>query len=447
VSTDGLTLRLCEDAMRLVFDDLPSKAIVIAKQCILDWFAVTIAGSRTKTVNLLADDLPCIIAGGVSLIGRADKRALYDAALINGTASHALDYDDVNYALSGHPSVPVLPAILALAERDHAIGYDFITAFIAGYEFECRVGRAVAPAHYAHGFHATATLGALGAAVACARLLKLDANTAAHAIGIAVTQAAGLKSMFGTDCKPLHAGNAARIGLQSACLAARGFTSRPDSIECTQGFAATHTTTFNPAAALEMPPEGFHLYANLFKYHASCFETHATIECCRKISDDPNFDLLDLETVEIAVNPYCDRMCNIQTPATGLEAKFSLRQTAAMTFIGISTGDPANFDDQSVKDPTICACRERIQIKLDDAISASHATLTATTKSGRIFRASHNSSEPLQDLAVQQQQLERKFKSLVEPILAQGGADKLLRGILDLERRRLVDIITSAHKN
>ena len=160
------------------------------------------------------------------------------AALINGAAAHALDFDDVNLAMPGHPSVAILPALLALAEERGSSGKDVLTAFVAGYELQCSVGRAIAPGHYdVLGFHATATVGSFGAAAACAHLLRLSLEQFATALGIAGTQAAGLKSMFGTMCKPLHAGKASYHGLVAAKLAMRGFTSRSDVIECQQGFA------------------------------------------------------------------------------------------------------------------------------------------------------------------------------------------------------------------
>ena len=161
---------------------------------------------------------------------------------------HALDYDDVNLAMPGHPSVAILPGLLALAEERQSTGREVIAAFVAGYETACRIGMAMRPGHYDRGFHATGTVGVFGAAAACARLLGLDAEATGRALGIAGTQAAGLKSQFGTMCKPFHAGKAAQNGLLAARLAARGFSSRPDLVECEQGFAPTHGPDFSPGS-------------------------------------------------------------------------------------------------------------------------------------------------------------------------------------------------------
>src|SRR5438132_11281507 len=144
---------------------------------------------------------------------------------------------------------------------------------------------ALRPGHYNLGFHATGTVGAFGAAAACARLLGLNAAMTAQALGIAGTQASGLKSQFGTMCKPFHAGKASQNGLLSARLAARGFSSRPDLVECEQGFALTHGPDFRPEAALVTPLNGCHIFANLFKYHAACYLTHGPIEAARAVRE------------------------------------------------------------------------------------------------------------------------------------------------------------------
>ncbi len=234
----------------------------------------------------------------------------------------------------------LLPAILALAEAQGASGREIITAFVAGYETICRVGVLAAPGHYALGFHATGTAGSFGAAAACARLLRLDPARTAMALGIAGTQAAGLKSMFGTMCKPLHAGKAAQNGLLAARLAARGFTSRADVLECAQGFAATHGPDFQPEAALRPPPGGWYLRGNLFKYHAACYLTHAPIECAHAIAARPGFAAEAVREAVLHIDRGADAVCNIAVPRTGLEAKFSLRLTVALALAGIDTARP-----------------------------------------------------------------------------------------------------------
>src|SRR5207244_6605181 len=248
----------------------------------------------------------------------------WSAALVNGAIGHALDYDDVNLPMPGHPSVAILPGRLALAEQRHSTGREVIAAFVAGYETACRIGMALRPGHYNLGFHATGTVGAVGAAAACARLLGLDTAATAQALGIAGTQAAGLKSQFGTMCKPFHAGKASHNGLLAARLAARGFSSRPDFVECEQGFGLTHGPDFRPGAALAAPPDGFYIFANLFKYHAACYLTHGPIECARAVREQQPPAPAAIAQITLRLDKSCERVCNIGAPSDGLEAEFRL---------------------------------------------------------------------------------------------------------------------------
>ncbi|HEY0420773.1 MAG TPA: MmgE/PrpD family protein [Acetobacteraceae bacterium] len=211
--------------------ELPDEVRALARQCVLDMLGVALAGAGDPLVRILAAELEeqggAPVAG---VVGLKLRLPALSAALLNGTIAHALDYDDVNLAMPGHPSVAVLPAVLALAEERGSSGAALIEAFVAGYETACRVGRLIAPGHYdGLGFHATGTVGTFGAAAGCAHLLGLDEEATLHAMGIAATQAAGLKSMFGNMYKPLHAGRAAQAGLLAARLAARGFTAQLDS--------------------------------------------------------------------------------------------------------------------------------------------------------------------------------------------------------------------------
>src|SRR3954462_2669328 len=331
---DGLTRGLAARATAVSYDALPEAVRALARQCVLDYFGVALAGADDPLLSMLPGAL--MEAGGMpqaSVIGHQARLPGLSAALLNGAIGHALDYDDVNLAMPGHPSVAILPALIALAEARQSSGREVIAAFVAGYETACRIGSALRPGHYNLGFHATGTVGAFGAAAACARLLGLDAEATARALGIAGTQAAGLKSQFGTMCKPFHAGKASQNGLLAARLAARGFSSRPNLVECEQGFALTHGPDFHPEAALAEPSNGFHIYANLFKYHAACYLTHGPIECAHAIRERHGVKPDEIARITLSLDRSCDRVCNIPAPTDGLEAKFSLRQTVAMALV------------------------------------------------------------------------------------------------------------------
>jgi 2-methylcitrate dehydratase PrpD len=426
-----LTHALASRASATAYDALPADARLLARQCLLDYYACAIAGADDPLVAILVAEME--EAGGAEtahLIGHKGRMPALSAALVNGAASHALDYDDVNLAMPGHVSVAVLPGLIALAEERRASGRDLIASFIAGYETACRAGLSVRPGHYGRGFHATGTVGVFGAAAACAHLLGLDAEATGRALGIAGTQAAGLKSQFGTMCKPFHAGKAAQNGLLAARLAARGFSSRPDLIECDQGFAKTHSNVWNPEAALAEPAGGFHVYANLFKYHAACYMTHAPIECARQIRDRHHPAEGDIAAIKLSINRGSSRICNIQAPCDGLEAKFSLRQTVAMALSGVDTASLGAYSAATATDPALVRLRERIDLDFQDDLAEAGAELRVTLRDGTTAHATHDAGLPMTDFAAQGARLADKFDTLVEPVLG-AARTRELRGMIE----------------
>jgi 2-methylcitrate dehydratase PrpD len=435
IAAQGLTRTLSEQARKLTYADLPDEIRALARQCVLDTIACTLAGaSEPLTTMLLAEMTEQGGRAEAGVIGHAARLPAASAALVNGAAGHALDFDDVNLAMPGHPSVAILPALLALAEARGASGADIIAAFVAGYELQCRVGTTISPGHYdVLGFHATATVGSFGAAAACAHLLGLDADQSATALGIAGTQAAGLKSMFGTMCKPLHAGKAAYHGLLAAKLAARGFTSRADVLECGQGFARTHSPDFNPERAFADPPGGFHIRNNLFKYHAACYLTHAPIETARKLRAQHGVTPDKVARIHLQLDEACDRVCNIAAPRTGLEAKFSLRLTTAMALAGVDTSGLANYSEATAADPVLIALRDKVEFDFRPNTGSTKAALTVELTDGTRLTAQHDSGVPASDVPDQGGRLEAKFSALVEPILGRGKAGDLLGEINRLE--------------
>jgi 2-methylcitrate dehydratase PrpD len=434
MSKENLTQVLARKSASFEYEDLPPEAHELARQCILDYFGVAVAGAGDELVQLLLDELA--EAGGArqaSVIGHQPRLPALSAALVNGTAGHALDYDDVNMAMPGHPTVAILPGLLALAEIQQSSGREVITAFVAGYEMACRIGAALQPGHYNLGFHSTGTIGAFGAAAACARLLGLDAEATAMALGIAGTQAAGLKSQFGTMCKPFHAGKAAQNGLLAARLAARGFSSRADIIGCVQGFALTHGPDFSPEAALATPEAGLHIFANLFKYHAACYLTHAPIECARRLCEQHRLTPEAAVSITLRLDASCERVCNIPAPVDGLQSKFSLRQTVAMALAGVDTASLGAYSAENARDPALIGLRERIEIDWQDSWPQTLAELEIELGGGNRLTARHDAGIPAADIADQGRRLAAKFDALVEPVLGVPRARELSETIAGLD--------------
>jgi 2-methylcitrate dehydratase PrpD len=231
--------------------------------------------------------------------------------------------------------------------------------------------------------------------------------------------------MFGTMCKPLHAGMAAQNGLLAARLAARGFTSRPDALECAQGLAATQSVDFNPDEAMKDAPLDHHIAANLFKYHASCYLTHGAIEAGKSLREKSAASSNAIQSIEIRVPPVTDRVCNIPRPETGLEAKFSLRLTVAMALAGRDTSGIATYTDALTQDPELVRLRDMATVEFVDGFPEARADVAITVAGGRRFAASHDAGVPDTDLDRQGRRLEEKFDALAEPLL--GASARALR--------------------
>jgi len=434
-----LTRVLAGKASTLDYDDLPVPVRELAGQCILDYLGVALAGAEDPLVRILLDEMT--EAGGSpqsSIIGHDARLPALSVALVNGAASHALDYDDVNMAMPGHPSVAILPGLLALAELTGSSGREVITAFVAGYETACRIGAALQPGHYNLGFHSTSTVGSFGAAAACARLLGLDAETTAMGLGIVGTQAAGLKSQFGTMCKPFHAGKAAQNGLLAARLARRGFSSRTDIVECVQGFALTHGPDFTPEAAVATPEAGFHLLANLFKYHAACYFTHAPIECARRLREEHRLTPDMITGIILRLDASCDRVCNIPVPVDGLQSKFSVRQTVAMALSGVDTASLGAYSAENAGDPSLVGLRDRLRFDWQDNWPQTLCELELELVDGRRLAARRDVGIPASDIAEQGKRVAAKFDALVAPVLGAPRARELREMVSDFDN--LADI-------
>ena len=430
--TATLTLGLAERAATL--EELPQDIHERARQSLLDWFAVTLGGCREEAPATLVAVLPPRDAADprtAGVVGYDLRLSVLDAALLNGTSSHVLDFDDVNLAFLGHASVAVLAAALALAEERSSSVAEVVTAYVAGYETACRLAVALGPEPYGRGFHATGTGGTFAAAAACSRLLELDTQTTAQALGIAASQAAGLKCNFGTMTKSLHAGKACQSGLLSALLAARGFTADPNAIEAEQGFAAVSGGAGEAEAALA---DGWHLRENLFKHHASCFFTHSTIEGLLALKRDRPFAAGDVAEVEIHVSDVELGTCAIPDPATGLEVKFSLAHLAAMTLLGRST---ASIDDTDAADPEAVALRSRVAL-IHDGEPGAPTRVEVRLSDGSGLSAAHDVNTPEADLDAQAARLAEKFRVLAEPVLGGERAQALLLALTEPEGARPV---------
>jgi 2-methylcitrate dehydratase PrpD len=422
---EGVTLALVEAVRGIHYPEIPQEARDTAHHCLLDFLGVALAGSQEPLTDVLVSEVVRREgAGEAGLIGRPERATRLTVALVNGAAGHALDFDDTHTTMIGHPTGPVLPALLALGEAEGADGQALLAALVAGVELECRIGALLGGMHYAAGFHTTGTVGSFGAAGACAHLLGLDQEGWLHALGLAGTQAAGLKSAFGTMAKPLHAGRAASAGLLSALLARGGFTAQPAILEVPQGFLATHAGTAASREALRQHDGRFLIRETLFKYHAACHLTHASIEAAGQLRERHGLDPEKIAGVEVRVAPPLLDVCNIQEPTTGLEGKFSLRATTALALLGEDTSDLGIFSEAKMAEPRLVALRDRVRVIPTEGIGPMQARVRVEAD-GRQGEAEADINVPAADLDAQGDRLRRKFLTLAAPVLGEGRAAEL----------------------
>lgn len=435
-TADGLTAQLAKRCAALEFDDLPDDVVAIAQLCVLDWLGVTLAGSREPGPQILLGATVPVRNGGVTVIGHPGVRlSVEEAALINGTSSHVLDFDDVNTVLIGHPSVAILAAAVAVAESLKLSGRRLLTAFAAGYETACRIAAAVGPTSYLRGFHNTGTIGTFGAAAASAHLMGLDAERTAIALGLAATQAAGLGCMVGTMTKSLHAGKACQNGVFAARLAQCGFTAHPAAIEAPKGFAATATGQCDQAAGTAEPPRGWHLRNNLFKFDASCYMTHSALAGTRQLMAENRLAAEDIAAVQVHLGELELATCAQPQPRNGLEVKFSVAHLVAMAALRRST---TLIRDVDAHDRDVVALRAKITV-VGDGNSGAPTRIDITTTDGRRFSAAHDVNTPESDVDKTRDRVHAKFLTIAAPLLGDQRAQAVIATAASLGRHTDVD--------
>jgi 2-methylcitrate dehydratase PrpD len=292
-----------------------------------------------------------------------------DAALVNGTFGHALDYDDITFRMLGHPGVAIFPALLALGEWIDCGASDILAAYCVGFEVAAKLGSIVHLEHHRAGWHPTATLGTMGAAAACSNLLRLDVGTTETALGIAVSLASGVKQNFGTDTKPFHAGRAASNGVTAALLASRGFTADTTIMEAEWGFyrvfvgrdwAPPRKLGEQLGAPWDIVDPGF-----TTKVYPACISSHTAIRATLDVAEQHPISVGDVKSATARVVHVTPQLLIHNRPRTGLQGKFSLQYSVARALTSHRVGLD-HFTDAAVNDPGISALIERVSMVVDD---------------------------------------------------------------------------------
>ena len=422
----GITESLARFIVETPSDAIPAKVRREALRSLVNWAGCALGGSRHPAVEAaLAALAPFAGAGRASVLGRSERVDVLHAALFNGISSHVLDFDDTHPGTLVHPSGPVLSALLALAQHHSISGADFLDAIVMGIETECRVAQVVGDAHYAIGWHVTGTAGGFGAAAACGRALKLDTLHMTWALGIAATQAAGLREMFGSMCKSLHPGKAAQNGLGAVLLAQAGFTSSTQSIEGPRGFANVMSSEPHEDRLLDGIGERWETLNNTYKPYACGLVIHPVIDACVAAHASGKVAPGDIDRVLLQANPLVLELTGKARPTTGLEGKFSVYHAAAMVLIeGCSVS--SHFTDAAVNRPEVTALRERVTVESMVDLRVDEARATIVLRNGT--RWEHHVEYALGSLGrpMSDDDLNGKFRLLAVKVLSEDHAERAL---------------------
>jgi len=418
----------------------PAEARAGAARALLDTVGVTLAGASQPAARIVQRVVEADGSGPCRVLGTALVASPGNAALANGTAAHALDYDDMCFVSLAHPSAPLVSAALALADAAGASGAALLDAYVIGFEIEGRLGRAMNPRHYQRGWHCTSTLGTIGAAAAASRLLGLDATAAGHALAIAASEASGLKENFGTMVKPLHAGLAARNGVLAAQLAKSGMTASAAAIEGPQGFLAAMDSSQPSLAGVvadlgtrwEILDTGITV-----KLYPSCAGTHPALDALLDLKRRERFAGGDVESVEIGVDPIVPTILIYDRPSSGLEGKFSMPFCAAAALVHGQVG-LETFEASPIADPAIVAMQARITMRIDPALDASappltQARVTVRLRDGRVLTASANGARGYHDRPASDDELAAKFMSCATQAMSESRAAAALAALRGIE--------------
>lgn len=407
-------------------EDIPEHVRNEGLRSILTWFGCAIGGSRQTTVEqAVAALLPFAANRAGTLLGRTERLDVMNAALVNGISSIILDYDASQYKKTNmHPSGPVLPPLIGLAEMSRVSGADLLHAYILGVEVEGRVGNCVFGSGTNPGWHVTGAVGPLGAAAGAGKLLGLDAGQMANAFGIAATQAGGLREMYGTMCKSFTPGRAAQNGLLAVILAKQGFDSAKAPIEGKKALARVLMNRDAPREIVMGFGCEFEVSYNAYKPYACAIVCHAAIDGCQRLLHDHAFHAGDVAAIELDVAPVALELAGNKEPQTGLESKFSVYHAVALALV---YGDVSHhhFTDEIARGEQLVVLRRKVSARADPALGKAQARATIRLADGRTLSSFVEHSLGSLENPLSDEGLSRKFNQLVEGILTPAQSARL----------------------
>jgi 2-methylcitrate dehydratase PrpD len=396
-----------------------------AHRTLLNWAGCAVGAAHHSTTQAaLAAVMALQPAAQATLLGRRERVDMASAALLNGISSHTFDFDDTHLKTIIHPAGPVASAALALAEHTGSTGRALIDALVLGIDVSCRVGNAMYPEHYDRGWHITGSTGMLGAAAACARLLGLNTQQTAMALGIAASQPVGMREQFGTMTKPLHPGAAARAGLMAALMAQHGYTASPRALEAPRGLMQTVSTKNDWSEISGELGQRFEISFNTYKPFACGIVIHPSIDACAQLRAQ-GVRPENVERLELKVHALVLELTGKKEPVDGLQAKFSVYHGCAA---GLTFGHAGEeeFADSVVTRPDLVALRRKVVATVDNSIDEASVDVTAVLLDGsrvhvRVDHAIGSLQNPMTDA-----KLTAKFHALGDGVLGAGACDHMI---------------------
>ena len=431
--TMPVTQSLAEHITQARASDLPAWVMHEAKRTLVNILAVSLSASYAGPVRALNAWAKAEGANPrATVIGSGLRTSLGNAALLNGYMAHLQDYDDTHFPTVLHPTAPIWPAVLALAEESGASGRDALAAFALGAEVACRISMSVHPWHYDAGWHITGTAGVFGSAAGAGWLLGLGADQLRHALGTAGTQASGIREVFGTDSKAMHPAKAASNGLQAALLAKEGFTGPDDIIGGRRGFwAVLSAAGHDEEQLLGDFGQRWELGNNGLKPYANGVVSHPLQDAVISLRNRHDLTLEGVAAIDARVHPLVLELMNRAEPRWGLEGKFSFQHCAATALVD-GAGHDAQFSDAKVTDPTITALRTKVSAQVDEGMAEDQVFVRITLTDGSsvetyVEHATGSPENPMTDEA-----LEAKFSTLAGEIIGPKQAGDLLAAVWGL---------------
>ena len=435
-----LTQQLADYAVKEQSSKLPANVWHHAKRAVIDWYAALLPGSIVAPATVLEKACAEDLDHGNARLASGRRATLRAAALINGAASHSVEFDDIYRDAGYHPGSPVISAALAAAQSTGASGETFLRGVIVGYETSTRIGEAIMPSHYKF-WHTTGTVGSFGAAAAVATVLGCNREQFAHALGTVGSFASGLQQAFRSQCmtKPLHGGHAADVGAMAAMGAAKGLTGALDMLEGEVGFGAAMSVDPDWTKAVKDIGVDYHITRVTFKNHGCCGHTFAPIDGVLHLQKTHGFTWRDVKRVKIATYKAGTDITNNATPEGEYQAKFSMQYVIAHALVHGSVRLVA-FAPERLLDPDVRGVLAKVEVLADPVLSKGYpgqraAEVEVELNDGRVLKHFQPTRKGDPEMPLSDDEVNEKFLELAMPVIGDASSRELLAALWALDKR------------